>query len=169
MTAMMKSTEARDLIIIDPMLVSKDEDWGEDGALFDWGTGKINSPVFSEYIWADLCTYGLEGLCVRFKRGLGKQAFKDEIIELLDNIENDNEISQEFQYLPGSVNGNENTSGYTGVFYLDEVMKYNPDFKIPEDDCILIKDYQGTIEVDTANNYILGFSGKYKQNSFAVI
>lgn len=164
----MKLVEPRDIIITDPCYIAKDKDWGE-GEVFDWETSTINSPIFTDYIWDDTGVGDGSWDTLEVKKRLTEAALmnfiddyemalmdadefpdNDKIQKRLEELENQQEQIGTFCA----------DSGCTGVFLLDEVLKYNPDFQTGlSNSCYtIIKEYTGRITLRKTIEYfhILG-------------
>jgi len=134
----------RSLIITDPCYIAKDEDWGSS---FDWDTDEIDSSLgFSDYLWVP-SGYG-DGSPDVFEidRDINLYRYFDELAEAREN--NDDDSINELRSLQSKIGGYCMDAGAMGVFYLDEVEKYNPSFFDEYSDfcyCI-IEDFTGTIE-----------------------
>lgn len=121
-----------DIIITDPSYIAKREDWG---SVFDWEHYKIDTPEFSDYIW----TYTGQGdgswmVCEmneilnrteteKFIEGYEKsiQEFKPNNISSVINL-------SEYMKKQKHISRFTVDSGSFGIFYLSEVLKYNPNF-----------------------------------------
>lgn len=121
-----------DIIITDPGYISKRSDWGK---VFDWESYKISAPEFTDYIW----TY----------TGQGDGSWMVvETNDILNRVETEKFIKGYSNALknfkPNDISSIVDLSGYMkkqtykgrfgvdsgsfGVFYLSEVLKYNPNF-----------------------------------------
>lgn len=148
----MKLKKPTDIIIIDPYDIVKDKDWGP-GEIFDWETCKINSDIFTEYIW---CDYVKEGVVYMINKKVNEVTLNEILKTTTEDINDfngtdylDQSISklQENQRIMGSFSS---TTGCIGVFILDEVLKYNPDFSTGlsiNDYYITIREFEGRIKV----------------------
>ena len=135
----------KNLIITDPCYISYSKDWGTD---FKWSTLTINKPEFSDYLW-DHSGYG-DGSPLIYS-----VPRKYDPIDSIQIIAGEN-IPQDFECI-GKFSMD---SGCMGVFYLDEVLKYNPDCldSIPEVCYEIIENFTGTVEnvmdEDIFNHYL---------------
>lgn len=122
------------IIITDPGYFAKDSDWGEDSG-FDFTENTINPSLgFTKYIW-NPTGYGDGSWSVigvdKILSQLELEEHVGKIIDLVEKIEKDNtadaknklQIEQKKETVLGSFGVD---SGSFGVFYLDEVLKYNP-------------------------------------------
>ena len=65
-----------DIIIIDPYNIAiDDDDWGP-GEIFDWETYKINSNIFTEYLWGDCSS---DGIVYEVNRKINESVLNDMI------------------------------------------------------------------------------------------
>lgn len=122
----------KDIIITDPCYIAKRGDWG---TVFNWEFYKVESPEFTDYIW----TYTGQG------DGSWMVIEMDKILNRGDTekfIEGYEKSLKDFKY--GDINSVVNLSKYIkkqsylgrfgvdsgtfGIFYLSEVLKYNPNF-----------------------------------------
>ena len=167
---MSRSLEIResDIIITDPAYIAKRGDWGTS---FDWEHYKIDAPEFSDYIW----TYTGQGdgswmVCElkeilnraeteKFIEGYEKslQEFKPRDINSVVKL---SEYMEKQKYIGRfSVD-----SGTFGIFYLREVLKYNPNFLRDHGIWLytIISDFTGTIQLQFRDNNfnILGIGNK---------
>lgn len=133
----------KDLIITDPCYFAKRDDWGNS---FDYDNYIISCPGFSQYEWEET--------------GYGDGSPK------LYNVPTNYDLSQ-FKVPANKWNDVELIgecgvdSGTFGVFLLDEVLKYNPEFieKLPENCYSIINNFSGTVypgyDDDGFTHYIL--------------
>ena len=167
---MSRSLEIResDIIITDPSYIVKRGDWG---TLFDWEHYKISAPEFSDYIW----TYTGQGdgswMICGFKEILNRaetekfidgyekslQEFKPNDISSIVNL---SEYIEKQRYLGRfSVD-----SGSFGIFYLNEVLKYDPNFLRDHGIWLytIIQDFTGNIQLQFKDHSfnILGIGNK---------
>lgn len=147
------SVREKDIIITDPCYFAKKEDWGTS---FDWNMYKISDSNFTDYIW----TY----------TGQGDGSW--EIIktdDILNRVETEKFIKGYTNALRNLNPGNIDSicelekymkkksyvgrfsvdSGSFGVFYLSEVLKYNPDFLRDHGIWLytIIHDFTGSIQL----------------------
>jgi hypothetical protein len=102
----------KDLIITDPCYIALDKDWGES---FNYDDYVIDSPEFSQYMW-ESTGYGDGSPKVL---NVPSQTTPEEYInDLVELDEDDKDIIGKCAV----------DSGTFGVFILEEVLKYNPDF-----------------------------------------
>ncbi len=168
----MKLLRERSIIITDPCYVAKEKEWGE-GETFDWEKSTINSPLFSEYIWEDTGSgdgsWDVFEVDHRLGEG-GLMNFVDDYAIALKNVddfpndENYKNILKKLESQQTKVGNFSADSGCIGVFYLDEVLKYNPDFQsgLSNNCYTIIKDFAGRIIIYSAEDYfhILGIGNK---------
>jgi hypothetical protein len=168
----MKIVRSRAIIITDPCYIAKEGDWGK-GEAFDWEESTINSNIFSDYIWDD--TVGGDGSWNVFEvnKTLGEGGlmnFVDDYAIALDNVV-DHPESEYYQKTLDKLESQQtkigsfgSDSGCMGVFYLDEVLKYNPDFQsgLCNDCYAIIEDFAGRIIIYKTDEYfhILGIGNK---------
>ena len=130
----MKLTTPTDIIIVDPYNIAKsDDDWGP-GEVFDWNSYKINSDIFTEYLW---CDCGSEGVVYGIDKKINENTLRDIIgasriaIEEIENMRNRDYFRQSLNKLQESQKRLGTFSpivGCIGVFILDEALEYNPNF-----------------------------------------
>lgn len=146
-----------DIIITDPSYVSKDIDWGES---FDYDNLIIDNNHFHNYIWEAtgigdgvwtvLCTNKILGE-IELDNHINK--VNDLINNYQENSTNTNFKNLQREFEKETVWGDFCVdSGTVGVFYLDEVLNYNPSFLADFGDwcyCI-IPDFRGVVEFDQA-------------------
>ncbi len=124
--------KGRDIIITDPCYIAKRGDWGK---TFNWELYNIGAPEFTDYIWTytgqgdgSWMIVGLDKILNRvevekFVKGYEK-SLKEFDINNIDSVVKLSDYMKKQSYL-GRFGVD---SGTFGVFYLDEVLKYNPDF-----------------------------------------
>lgn len=145
------------IIITDPCYVSKDSDWGES---FDYGNNIIDDSNFRDYIWEATGTGDGMWPVLKLNKTLGQIELENHIKKVTDLISkyqakstnsNFEKLQKEFE--KETVFGDFCVdSGSFGIFYLDDVLKYNPSFLADFGDwcyCI-IPDFKGIVEVDPA-------------------
>lgn len=145
------------LIITDPCYFAKEEDWGE-GKVFDYNEYCIRDLGFTKFVWmptgfgdGSWGVYGTEKIMSQIEL----EEHSKEVIETIDDNNGDNSnvnteirlhklLKQEMPIGQFCVD-----SGTFGVFYLDEVLKYNPSFLSDLGDwCYtIIPDFIGAVEV----------------------
>lgn len=126
------NVRGEDIIITDPCYIAKRGDWG---SVFDWEHYKINSPDFTDYIWTytgqgdgSWMIVGLNEILNRvetenFVKGY-TEAIKNFSYSSIDSIVTLSDYMNKQKYLGRfSVD-----SGSFGIFYLSEVLKYDPTF-----------------------------------------
>lgn len=158
----------KDLIITDPCYIAKKEDWGK---LFDYESYTIKSPEFTDYIW----TYTGQG---------DGNWMITEPSEILNRVEAEKFINGFSFAIKYFKNGDINSiidlekfmkkqtilgrfsvdSGSFGVFYLDEVLKYNPNFLRDHGVWLytIIEDFTGSVQLQFKDGgfNILGVGNK---------
>jgi hypothetical protein len=168
----MKIVRNRSLVITDPCYIAKEGEWGK-GEAFDWEDSTINSSIFTDYIWDD--TVGGDGSWRVFEvdKILGEGGlmnFVDDYAIALDNVE-DHPGNEYYQKTLDKLEAQQKEigtfsadSGCTGVFYLDEVLKYNPDFQsgLSNKCYTIIEDFAGRVILYKTDEYfhILGIGNK---------
>lgn len=129
----MKLKTPKDIIIIDPYYISKDNDWGP-GEIFDCEAYNINSNIFTEYLWDDCKT---EGVIYEIDKKMNENTLRDIIgvykisIEEIENFRNRDYFRQSLNKLQESQKRLGTFSpmvGCIGAFILDEALEYNPNF-----------------------------------------
>ena len=149
--------KGRTIIIADPCHFAKDEDWGDMENGFNYDNYTINLPQFSDYIWINtgfgdgsgnvfigakpLCQYELEDVIIKLRKG-----------ESVDDFDKLGTIGVD--------------SGCFGVFYYDEVLKYNPDFSLDVGSwCYtIITDFEGVVDYTQLDDSDEGGEGDYCYN-----
>ncbi len=167
-----KLVNPRDIIITDPCYIAKDEDW-VDGGIFDFETSTINSPIFTDYIWDDTGVgdgrWEVLEVEKRFNEASLMNFIDDYEMALLnaDEFPEDEKIQKTLNELESQIKeiGTFTAdSGCTGVFLLDEVLTYNPDFLTGlSNHCFtIIKEFSGRITLRKTIEYfhILGIGNK---------
>ena len=168
---MSNSIEAkeRDLIITDPCYIKKNkEDWG---TVFDHKAYKIEAPEFTDYIWTytgqgdgswmvSEHTYTLNRVeTEKFVNGynFALKYFKYGDIKSITELEK----FMKKQTILGRFSVD---SGTFGVFFLDEVLKYNPSFLRDHGIWLytIIKDFTGSVQLQFKDGgfNILGIGNK---------
>ncbi|MBP3732195.1 MAG: hypothetical protein J6I84_03005 [Bacilli bacterium] len=113
----MKSGKA--LIITDPCYIAKDDDWGKD---FDYEENVINLPEFTEYEWSNTGFGDGSFKVYELNEGTDPEEWIEKWVETDDtgkeDLESNAKVLGEFCV----------DSGTFGVFILEEVFKYNPEF-----------------------------------------
>ena len=162
------SVKDSSIIITDPCYISRKGDWG---SKFEYDVYKINSPEFTNYIW----TY----------TGQGDGSWEIiEMSEVLNRVEAEKFINgysgalKNFNYRDiSSIQNLESymkkqsykgrfsvDSGSFGVFYLSEVLTYNPDFLRDHGIWLytIIEDFTGLIQLQFKDGgfNILGLGNK---------
>ncbi len=128
----------KDLIITDPCYIAKDADWGES---FNWEDYCIEP--FSEYEWEDTGYGDGSPKVFSIPHFYNPDDYIDEIGEAYeDEAQMDDLLSVRINIGECGVD-----SGSFGVFLLDEVKKYNPDFPgdIPKSCYCIIPNFTGII------------------------
>lgn len=162
------------IVITDPCYFAKDCDWDESGN-FDYESCTIHGLGFSDYIWmpteigdGSWSVFGLDELTGQIE--LEKHVNK--VLELESALDSGKRLSvskNELQNLQKkeTVLGQFGVdSGTFGVFYLDEVLEYNPSFlsDIGNWCYTVIPDFKGNIDVLECNEdrdfVILGVGNK---------
>jgi len=172
----MKITESSSLVITDPCYISKDKDWGR-GEIFDWENCRINSPIFTNYLWLDGMPEVVSDV-VQVRRSLNEvglinllndhvQALKnygEALEEDFDKAESDLRCIEDKVMTIGSFTTD---AGCIGVFLLNEVLKYNPGFEteLCNKKCYtIINDFTGRIivhdDIEGESQHILGLGNK---------
>ncbi len=162
------SVKEKDIIITDPCYIAKSKDWG---SVFDWEAYKINAPEFTNYIW----TY----------TGQGDGSWMIlEPSEILNRVETEKFISGYNEALTNFNLGDIDSicklqnymksynylgrfgvdSGTFGVFYLQEVLAYNPNFLRDHGVWLytIVRDFTGSVMLQFGDNgfNILGVGNK---------
>lgn len=155
------------IIITDPCYIAENKDWGN-------GFNYNNMIGFSDnYIWEDTGVGDGRWKVSKLKNTLGLlelEKFIDDIEEAYYNLYDNPSIENQIN-LEKLVNQRETIgrycvdSGTFGVFYLDEVLKYKPDFLVEHGDwCYtIIKDFIGDVNVYTDSReqkHFLGIGNK---------
>ena len=162
----MKLTTPKDIIIIDPYNIAKDDsDWGP-GETFDWEKGTINSEKFTDYLWGDT---NKEGIVYGMNRKVNEQALNDIVgaslitYEEIENFRDKDYFKQSLKKLQEKqirLGTFSPIVGCIGVFILDEALNYNPDFLtgLSIECYTIIKEFTGRIKIQkTPENFnILG-------------
>lgn len=160
------------IIITDPCYIAENKDWGNG---FNYNNMTISEEVgFSDnYIWEDTGIGDGRWKVSKLKNILGLlelEKFIDDIEEAYYNLYDNPSIENQIN-LEKLVNQRETIgrycvdSGTFGVFYLDEVLKYKPDFLVEHGDwCYtIIKDFIGDVNVYTDSReqkHFLGIGNK---------
>jgi len=157
-----------DIIITDPYYIAKRGDWG---TIFDWEHYKISAPEFTEYIW----TYTGQGdgswMISELKKILNRaetekfiEGYEKSIREFnpqdISSVVRFSEYVEKQKYL-GRFGVD---SGTFGIFYLSEVLKYNPNFLRDHGIWLytIIEDFTGNIQLQFKEGgfNILGIGNK---------
>lgn len=157
-----------DIIITDPCYIVKRGDWG---SIFDWEHYKISAPEFTEYIW----TYTGQGdgswMIVKLKEILNR-AKTEEFVKGYEeslrnfNIGDINSIVNLSEYIKKQdyIGRFSVDSGTFGIFYLSEVLKYNPNFLRDHGIWLytIIPEFMGSIQLQFKDNgfNIIGVGNK---------
>lgn len=160
--------EKSDIIITDPCYIAKNKDWGK---VFDWEHYTIEAPEFSDYVWSrtgqgdgSWMISGLHEVLNRVETEKFIEGFEDSIQNFnpqTDSILKISEYIKKQDYLGRfSVD-----SGSFGIFYLTDVLSYNPNFLRDHGIWLytIIPDFVGSIQVKFSNNNhfnILGLGNK---------
>lgn len=162
------------IIITDPCyIVKNDKDWGGvDG--FDYNNNTV-SPLtgISNYLWEDTGVGDGRWKVSKMKDILGLmelEKFVEDIEEAYYSFNSDPSIENQIK-LDDLICKRETIgrycvdSGTFGVFYLDEVLKYRPDFLVEHGDwCYtIIEDFTGEVDVYTDSReqkHFLGIGNK---------
>lgn len=160
------------IIITDPCYIAENKDWGNG---FNYDNMTISEEVgFSDnYIWEDTGVGDGRWKVSKLKDILGLlelEKFIDNIEEAYYNLYDNPSIENQIN-LEKLVNQRETIgrycvdSGTFGVFYLDEVLKYKPDFLVEYGDwCYtIIEDFIGDLNVYTDSReqkHFLGIGNK---------
>ncbi len=141
------------IILTDPCYFAKDEDWRE-GGKFDYDSLSINSSDFTKYIWRDTGVGDGIWKVLQTDSILSQRELEEYIQEINEKITKDlsmtiNQVEVEKllkKRIPIGTLGVD--SGTFGVFYLDEVLNYNPTFlaNIDSSCFTVIKDFTGLID-----------------------
>lgn len=147
------------IIITDPGYFAKDEDWGDK---FDFDELIIDKDLgFTDYIWTTTGygdgSWGIYGID-KISGQIELEDHINKVIELKSDFGVSTEKSTKLQNLlkKETVLGEFSVdSGTFGIFYLDEVLKYNPNFlaDIGNWCYTIITDFIGLVEVDESNVY----------------
>lgn len=163
------------IIITDPCYVAKDEDWGKRdmSRSFDYANNKVNIDVFTDYIWDNTGVGDGKWLISQLNDVKGSieledfvERIEDAYYNFFENTTVDNQVKLENLTNSKSIVGRFCVdSGSYGVFYLDEVLNYNPQFLTNYGDwCYtIIKDFIGDVSVymDSRDHFhILGVGNK---------
>jgi len=140
--------DGRSLLITDPCYISKDDDWGE-SAGFDWDNRCINCPEFTDYEWEN-SGYGdgTEHVCQFKEKGQDLIKYIEDLKKARDD--NDTKTEDDLMKLQGPELGQFcMDAGSWVIVYLDEALKYNPDFlKDTSKHCYcILKDFTGRINI----------------------
>ena len=160
----MKVVKDRPIIITDPCYIARDEDWDdENGSVFNWRTSTINSPIFSSYIWEDTKVGDGQWSVFEVNQKLGEGELEDTVDDysLALNEENE-ELLEKIESEQKQIGTFTADSGCIGVFFLDEALKYNPDFLTGLSNICytIIRDFTGRIqEYECANDDYTHFLG----------
>jgi len=144
------------IVITDPCYIALDKDWDENGA-FNYGEYKITDNHFTDYIWQST-GFGDGSFAVnQTNKILSQGELEKHIDDLLKTtrafIESPTSVDRQISY-ENLVRQSKNVgrfcvdSGTFGVFILDEVLSYNPNFLSDYGDwCFaIIEDFTGNIE-----------------------
>lgn len=124
------------IIITDPCYFSTDEDWGNS---ISYEEMSIDNEKFSDY----LMEYTGIGDGTWDVFSLNYTSKKSKLTSLLENIYEEEEYEDKLIGEPiGQISAD---SGITGVFYLSDVLEYNPEFsneldKLKQDGCATVID-----------------------------
>lgn len=114
----MTAAEKRAIIITDPCYFVKDKDWGTG---FDYETMTINIPGFTDYIWINTGFGDGSGRVFLSNKPFSQYELEETIISLRKGEENKDFVD---------IGKFGVDSGTFGAFFLDEVLKYYPDFTL---------------------------------------
>lgn len=160
------------IIITDPCYITKDRDWGSENG-FNYNTMSISLDEFSSYIWENTGVGDGRWKVSQTKNILG-------LMELEKFIEDIEEAYYKFHDKPSIENqinlenliGQRETigrfcvdSGTFGVFYLDEVLKYKPNFLAEHGDwCYtIVENFIGEVDIyedSREQRHFLGIGNK---------
>lgn len=154
------------LVITDPCYFAKDGDWGES---FDYDNMVIENEEFSDYLMEDT---GIgDGTWDVYE--LNYRAKITKLSDLLERIYEDDEY--EDKLIGGSIGQFSADAGISGVFYLSEVLQYNPEFakdidRLKSNGCLIVIDnFNGEIEPFFDNSEQLHFIGIGDNISFYTV
>ena len=150
---MLNNSFSGTIIITDPCYFAKDEDWGEDSN-FDYVTSEISSPEFTKYVWVNTGIGDGTWKVIQMKDILCQRDLEDHILKVQECFDSDiskvtNQLKLEKLFGLRTPIGTVGVdSGSFGVFYLNEVLKYNPNFLADIDSSCytIIKDFTGLID-----------------------
>lgn len=169
----MRITESRSIIIIDPSYIAKKGEWGK-GEVFDWEESSVTSSLFSDYIWLDGVPEVVSDVLEVKKRlnEVGLINLVNDHASALNNYGNFSEeeeksILDEVEIQSDIIGSYTTDSGCIGVFYLDEVLNYNPEFQtgLSNRYYTIINDFTGRIIVHEifdfgGSKHVLGLGNK---------
>lgn len=146
-----------DIIITDPCYFAKDADWGDS---FDYKNLTIDNEFFHNYIWKPTGTGDGMWPVLSTNKILGQIELENHINKVIDLINKYQKESTKSNFKNLQSEFEKETvlgdfcvdSGTVGVFYLDEVLNYNPSFLADVGDwcyCI-IPDFKGLVDFDPA-------------------
>lgn len=145
------------IVIVDPCLITQTDDEWVEGGYFDPINRKISLPHFSEYIWVDTISgdgYWKVEHMDQIQSQIELENHIDKMFSLYDkckqgyNAQNQIELELEIKKRTPDNNRVLVDSGTFGVFYLNDILKYNPDFLTDNSGSyVIIEDFVGTVEV----------------------
>ena len=150
------------IIITDPCYIAKENDWG---VSVDYENYKMPED-FTTYIFSDTGV-GDGSWTVNIFNNVRLVNSKEEVIEFIQSIDDEDSDYLGDLYASGQIKEIGKfcaDSGCTGIFYYDEVEKYNPDFfKDTRKQCYTVIDnFDGDINIikDSNNFHIYGTGNK---------